>query len=84
VVRVPGGTGNFSLHHRVQTGSGTHSASYPMGTKGSFLAVNLPECEADSTPPSSAEDNFTFNLPVACVTDIVLLKHAALFHKPAV
>jgi hypothetical protein len=55
-----------------------------MGTKGSFLAVNLPECEADSTPPSSAEDNFTFNLPVACVTDIVLLKHAALFHKPAV
>jgi len=28
--------GNFSLHHRVQTGSGAHPASYPMGTRGSF------------------------------------------------
>jgi hypothetical protein len=24
------------LHHRVQTGSGVHPASYPMGTRGSF------------------------------------------------
>jgi hypothetical protein len=24
--------GNFSLHHRVQNGSGAHPASYPMGT----------------------------------------------------
>jgi hypothetical protein len=28
--------GNFSLHHRVQNGSGVHPASYPMGTRGSF------------------------------------------------
>jgi hypothetical protein len=35
-VRFPAGAGNFSHHHRVQTGSGTHSASYPMGTRGSF------------------------------------------------
>jgi hypothetical protein len=35
-VRFPAGAGNFSLHHRVQNGSGTHSASYPMGTRGSF------------------------------------------------
>jgi hypothetical protein len=28
--------GNFSLHHRVQTGSGAHPASCPMGTRGSF------------------------------------------------
>jgi hypothetical protein len=28
--------GNFSLHHRVQTGSGAHPASYAMGTGGSF------------------------------------------------
>jgi hypothetical protein len=34
--RIPAGAGNFSLHHRVQTGSGAHPASYPMGTKGSF------------------------------------------------
>jgi hypothetical protein len=35
-VRFPPGTGNFSLHHRVQNGSEDHSASYPMGTRGSF------------------------------------------------
>jgi hypothetical protein len=34
--RFPEGAGNFSLHHRVQNGSGVHSASYPMGTRGSF------------------------------------------------
>jgi hypothetical protein len=28
--------GFFSLHHRVQNGSGVHPASYPMGTRGSF------------------------------------------------
>jgi hypothetical protein len=28
--------GYFSLHHRVQNGSGAHPASYPMGTRGSF------------------------------------------------
>jgi hypothetical protein len=31
-----GGAGNYSLHHRVQNGSGAHPASYPMGTRGSF------------------------------------------------
>jgi len=36
-VRIPAGAGNFSLRHRVQTGSGTHPASYPTGTRGSFL-----------------------------------------------
>jgi hypothetical protein len=35
-VRFPAGAGNFSLHHRVQNGSGAHSASYTMGTRGSF------------------------------------------------
>jgi hypothetical protein len=34
--RFPAGAGNFSLHHRVQNGSGAHTASYPMGTRGSF------------------------------------------------
>jgi hypothetical protein len=34
--RFPAGVGNFSLHHRVQNGSGAHAASYPMGTRGSF------------------------------------------------
>jgi hypothetical protein len=36
VVRFPTGAGNFSLHHRVQNGSGAHPASYPLGTRGSF------------------------------------------------
>jgi hypothetical protein len=35
-VHVPAGAWNFSLHHRFQTGSGAHPASYPMGTRGSF------------------------------------------------
>jgi hypothetical protein len=30
------GAGNFSLHHRVQNGSGAHPASYQMGIRGSF------------------------------------------------
>jgi hypothetical protein len=35
-VRVPAGAGNFSLHHRVQTGPGAHPTSYPIATRGSF------------------------------------------------
>jgi hypothetical protein len=35
-----GGAGNFSLHHRVQNGSEVHLASYPMGTRGSFVGGN--------------------------------------------
>jgi hypothetical protein len=35
-VRFPVGAGNFSLHHRVQNGSGAQPASCPMGTRGSF------------------------------------------------
>jgi hypothetical protein len=38
-VRVPAETGNFSLHHRVQTGSGAHPASYPMGIRGKAAAA---------------------------------------------
>jgi hypothetical protein len=36
-VRFPEGAGNFSFHLCVQTGSGAHPASYPMGTRGSSL-----------------------------------------------
>jgi hypothetical protein len=35
-VRLPAGAGNFSLHHRVQKGSGAHPASYRIGIRGSF------------------------------------------------
>jgi hypothetical protein len=37
--RFSAGVGNFSLHHRVQNGSGAHPASYPMGTRASFPEV---------------------------------------------
>jgi hypothetical protein len=54
-VRFPAGAGNFSLHHPVQNGSGSHPASYPMGTSGSFPGVKRPGREADHSPSSSAE-----------------------------
>jgi hypothetical protein len=34
--QFPAGAGNFSLHHRIQNGSGAHPVSYPIGTRGSF------------------------------------------------
>jgi len=36
-------TVNFSLHHRVQNGSGAHPASYQMGTEGSFTGGKAAE-----------------------------------------
>jgi hypothetical protein len=54
-VRFPGG--DFSLHHRVQNGSGAHPASYPMGTRGSFPGVKRPGREADHSPPSAEVKN---------------------------
>jgi len=44
---TPIGAGNYS-HQRVQTGSGAHSASYPLGPRGS---------SPDHSPPSSVEVN---------------------------
>jgi hypothetical protein len=55
MVRFPVGAGCFSLHHRVQNGSGAHPASYPVCTKGLSLWVKSPGREADHSPPSSAE-----------------------------
>jgi hypothetical protein len=54
-VRFPAGAGNFSLHHRIQNGSGAHPVSYPMGTRGSFLGVKRSGREAGHSPPSSAK-----------------------------
>jgi hypothetical protein len=49
-VRSPTGA-DFSSSSCVQTGSGAHPASYPMGTGGKAR----PERDADHKPPSSAE-----------------------------
>jgi hypothetical protein len=54
-VGFPAGAGNFSLHHRVQNGSGAHPASYPMGARGSSPGDMWPGRETDHSPPSSAE-----------------------------
>jgi hypothetical protein len=54
-VRFPAGVGNFSIHHRIQNGSGAHPPSYAMGIRGSFPGVKRPGREADHSTPSSAE-----------------------------
>jgi hypothetical protein len=45
-VRVPVGSRN-SLLHIVETGSGVHTTSYPVGTGGLFPGVKRPRREAD-------------------------------------
>ncbi|PNF33386.1 hypothetical protein B7P43_G04172 [Cryptotermes secundus] len=45
----------FLLLHVVQTGSGAHSTSHPIGTGGSFPGVKRPERGADHSPATSAE-----------------------------
>jgi hypothetical protein len=53
-VRSPTGV-DFSSSPYVQTGSGAHPASYPMGTGGSFPGGKArPGRDADHSPPSSA------------------------------
>jgi hypothetical protein len=54
-VPFPAEAGDFSLHHRVQNGSGAHLASYPMGTRTLSLGVKRPGREADHSPPPSSE-----------------------------
>jgi hypothetical protein len=39
-VRFLVGAGNYSLHHRLQNGSGAHPASYPMGN---WSYISTPE-----------------------------------------
>jgi hypothetical protein len=54
-VRFPVGAGNFSLHQRVQKGSGAHPASYAMCNTSSFPGIKRPGREADHSPSSNAE-----------------------------
>jgi len=52
---IPGKSRDFYLCHHVQTGSGVHLASYPMGSRGSYTGVRRPGRETDHSPISSAE-----------------------------
>jgi hypothetical protein len=55
-VRSPTEAEDFSSSLCVQTGSGTHLASCPMGTGGPFPGGKArPGRDADHSPPSSAE-----------------------------
>jgi hypothetical protein len=55
-VRSPAEAKDFSSNLCVQTGSGTNTASYPMGTGGPFPGgKERPGRDADHSPPSSAE-----------------------------
>jgi hypothetical protein len=55
-VRSPTGAEDFYSSIFVQTGSGAHPASYPMGTGGPFPGgKERPGRDADHSPPSSAE-----------------------------
>jgi hypothetical protein len=55
-VRSPTGAEDFYSSLCVQTGSGAHPVSYPMGTRGPFPGGKArPGRDADHSPPSSAE-----------------------------
>jgi len=47
--------GLVSLHHSIRTGSGVHTASYPMGTGECIPDIKRPGREADYSAPSIAE-----------------------------
>jgi hypothetical protein len=62
-VRVPAGVRNFSLHHRVQNGSGAHPDSYPVVSGG----LKRPEREADHShlvPRSKNAWSYTCTSPI--------------------
>jgi hypothetical protein len=52
-VRFPAGTGNFSLHHRVQNGPTKPPTQWLPGALP--LGLKQPGRETDHSPPSSAE-----------------------------
>jgi hypothetical protein len=55
-IRSPAEARDFSSNLCVQTDSGVHPASCPMGTGGRFPgAKERPGLDADHSPPSSAE-----------------------------
>jgi hypothetical protein len=85
VVRFPAWAGNFPLRHHVQTGYGAQPASYPMGTGVSFSGVKRPGCEADHSPPSSAEVKNAWSYtstPQYVFMEWCLVKHRDNFTLP--
>jgi hypothetical protein len=56
-VGFPVGVRDFSLFHRVQTGSGAHPAFYTIRTGGCFLGGKTKRVWNNTSPPSSSEVN---------------------------
>jgi hypothetical protein len=54
-VRIPAGAGNFSLHHRLQTGLGRTQPPIQRVPVVFSLGVMRPGRESDHSPPSRAE-----------------------------
>jgi len=54
-VRIPAETGNFSLHYRVQPALEPTQPPIRWLPEAPSLGVKRPGCEADHSPPSSAE-----------------------------
>jgi len=81
-VQFPAEVGNFYPHHRVQTGSGAHPASYPVVTWLFPSGVKRPGHEADHLPSASAVVKnawgYTSTPPYVSVT-CYLVKHGNNF-----
>jgi len=73
---------DFFLLHRVQTGSGAYTASYPMDTGGLSMGVKRPGRESNSSPQSSAKCknawSYTSTFPYVFMT-WCLVKHRNSF-----
>jgi hypothetical protein len=77
-VLSPAGAKNFSSNLCVQTGSGAHPASCPMGTVGKARM----ERDTDHSPPSSAEVKNEYELypsPLKCLWHVVGLLYSFFF-----
>jgi len=82
-IQFPASAWNFSLRHRLQTGSGAHTTSYAMGTRGFFPWVKLPGRKADHSPPYSAEDKNAWthiSTPLYAFMAWCLVKHRQLIN----
>jgi hypothetical protein len=62
-VQFPAGAGDFSLLHRVDTGTGAYPASYAVGAGALSPRVKRRRREADHSPPSSIEVNNVGAIP---------------------
>jgi hypothetical protein len=67
-VRVPVGSGFFSVLPVVQAGCLAHPASYSIGIGISFFEVKQSECEADHSPPTGTDFSKTCSIHSLLIT----------------